>query len=161
MAYLTRLTTCRNISQGVWSPDLCEIDMVHCRKCRYCFVGMYTCSKLLKSDTTVTWNWLKNLILLSQVPRKQVCKPWQKIACLEWISVQISGQHGVDFCSGMLSTPMPYFAVWTLTLTILLTFGWLLTIQNSQTFTLCSKQNWFVTFLLLHLQRPIFVSWCW
>lgn len=35
------------------------------------------------------------------------------------------------------------------------TFGWLFTMQFSQTFTRCSKQNWFVTCFFGHLQRPI------
>jgi hypothetical protein len=37
----------------------------------------------------------------------------------------------------------------------LLTLGWFVTIQCSQTFTRCSKQNWLVTLLFGHLQRPI------
>lgn len=37
----------------------------------------------------------------------------------------------------------------------LLTLGWFVTIQCSQTFTRCSKQNWFVTLFFGHLQRPI------
>lgn len=39
-----------------------------------------------------------------------------------------------------------------------LTLGWFVTIQCSQTFTRCSKQNWFVTLLFGHLQRPILIE---
>ena len=39
-----------------------------------------------------------------------------------------------------------------------LTFGCFCTIQCSQTLTRCSKQNWFVTRRLGHLQSPIFAS---
>lgn len=35
------------------------------------------------------------------------------------------------------------------------TFGWLVTMQCSQTLTRCSKQNWLVTWRFGHLQRPI------
>ena len=35
------------------------------------------------------------------------------------------------------------------------TLGCFLTMQYSQTFTLCSKQNWFVTFLFGHLHKPM------
>lgn len=35
------------------------------------------------------------------------------------------------------------------------TFGWLVTMQCSHTLTRCSKQNWFVTLLFGHLQRPM------
>lgn len=38
------------------------------------------------------------------------------------------------------------------------TLAWLATIQQSQTFTRCSKQNKLVTFLLGHLQSPMVVS---
>lgn len=37
----------------------------------------------------------------------------------------------------------------------ILTIGWFVTIQFSQTHTLCSKQNWLVTLFLGHLHKPI------
>lgn len=39
------------------------------------------------------------------------------------------------------------------------TFGWFVTIQYSQTLTLCSKQNWFVTLLFGHLHKPMVAYW--
>lgn len=38
-----------------------------------------------------------------------------------------------------------------------LTLGWSLTRQYSHTFTVCSKQNKFVTFFFGHLHKPIFL----
>lgn len=35
------------------------------------------------------------------------------------------------------------------------TLEWFVTMQCSHTFTRCSKQNWFVTFFLGHLHKPI------